>query len=541
MTRKLSWLAALIVTAAATVFTAPGDDSARWWSHVQALASDDMQGRLTGSPEHRKAAEYLAAQFERAGVSPAGANGYRQPVSLEARKIVESQSSLELVRQGKAEQLALGEDAFVSLRVDPAAAVEAPLVFAGYGLTVPEAKFDDLAGQDLNGKIIVIFSGGPSNIPGPLKSHYSYPTERGKFLQQAGVAGMVTIVNPHTSDVPWARTSLARLQESMSLTDPALVDMRGLKIAVNVNAAHADKWLAGSGHTVAELLALVDAGKPLPHFPLVPSLRAKVTVERRRVDSENVVAKLAGSDPVLKNEHVVVSAHLDHLGVGEPVNGDRIYNGAMDNASGIASMLDLAQQLRDSGVKLKRSLLFVAVTGEEKGLQGSRYFAAHPTVDAKSLVADINLDMFLPLYPFRLVTTYGLKESDLGDTVRQVAQQMRLEVQDDPVPARDIFVRSDQYNFIRHGIPAVMIDVGVKKGSPEEKIEQEWLRVRYHAPSDDLAQPIDRQAAADFNRFALKLVETVANGAARPQWKSDSFFRRFQGDASGQAGQAGKQ
>jgi Zn-dependent M28 family amino/carboxypeptidase len=339
---------------------------------------------------------------------------------------------------------------------------------------------------------------------------------------------MVTIVNPHTSDVPWARTSLARLQEAMSLADPALVDMRGVKISINVNAAHADKWLAGSGHTVTELLALVDAGKPLPHFPLVPSLRAKVAVERRQVDSENVVAKLAGSDPALKNEHVVISAHLDHLGVGEPVNGDRIYNGAMDNASGIASMLDIAQQVRDSGLKLKRSLLFVAVTGEEKGLQGSRYFAAHPTVDVKSLVADLNLDMFLPLYPLRLVTAYGLKESDLGDTVRQVAQQMRLEVQDDPAPQRDIFVRSDQYNFIRHGIPAVMIDIGNKKGSREEKIEQEWLRVRYHAPSDDLKQPIDRQAAADFNRFALKLAETIANTAARPQWKRDSFFRRFQ-------------
>ena len=530
MTKHPGRLVALIVTAAtaATVVTAQGDDGARWWSHVEALANDGMQGRLTGSPEHRKAADYVAAQFERAGAAPAGSSGYRQPVKFEARKIVEARSSLELIREGKVEPLALGEDAFVNLRVDPAAAVEAPLVFAGYGLTVPELQFDDLAGQDLKGKVIVILSGGPSAIPGPLKSHYSYPTERGKFLQQAGVAGMVTIVNPHTSDVPWARTSLARLQEAMSLADPALVDMRGVKISINVNAAHADKWLAGSGHTVTELLALVDAGKPLPHFPLVPSLRAKVAVERRQVDSENVVAKLAGSDPALKNEHVVISAHLDHLGVGEPVNGDRIYNGAMDNASGIASMLDIAQQVRDSGLKLKRSLLFVAVTGEEKGLQGSRYFAAHPTVDVKSLVADLNLDMFLPLYPLRLVTAYGLKESDLGDTVRQVAQQMRLEVQDDPAPQRDIFVRSDQYNFIRHGIPAVMIDIGNKKGSREEKIEQEWLRVRYHAPSDDLKQPIDRQAAADFNRFALKLAETIANTAARPQWKRDSFFRRFQ-------------
>jgi Zn-dependent M28 family amino/carboxypeptidase len=304
--------------------------------------------------------------------------------------------------------------------------------------------------------------------------------------------------------------------------------MKGIKIAVAVNAARADKWLAGSGHTVDELLALVDAGKPLPHFPLVPSMRAKVKVDRRQVESENVVARLAGSDPVLKNEYVVITAHLDHLGVAEPINGDRIYNGAMDNASGVAAMLDIAQQLHESGARLKRSLLFVAVTGEEKGLLGSRYFAAHPTVDANSMVADLNLDMFLPLYPFRIVTTYGLKESDLGDTVRQVAQQLHLEVQDDPAPQRDIFVRSDQYNFIRRGIPAVMIDIGNTKGSREEKIEKEWLNTRYHAPSDDLKQPIDLQAAADFDRFNLKLVETVANSPARPQWKRDSFFRRFQ-------------
>ncbi len=523
-------LAALIIatTATATAFTAPGGAGTRWRSHVEALANDQMQGRLTGSPEHRKAAQYIASQFERAGLVPAGTSGYLQPVKFDARKIVESQTTLELVRKGAVERLTLGDDAFIALRVDPAEMVEAPLVFAGYGLVVPESKFDDLAGQDLKGKIIVIFGGGPSSIPGPLKSHYAYATERGKFLKQAGVVGIVTIVNPHTNDLPWSRTALARLQESMSLTDPALVDMKDLKIAVTVNAAHAGKWLGGSGHTIDELLALVDAGKPLPHFALVPSMRAKVKVERRQLESENVVAKLTGSDPTLKSDHVVISAHLDHLGVGEPVNGDRIYNGAMDNASGVAAMLDIAEQLHESGARLKRSLLFVAVTGEEKGLQGSRYFAAHPTVDLKSMVADVNLDMFLPIYPFKIVTTYGLKESDLGDAVRHVAKDMHIEVQDDPAPVRDVFVRSDQYNFIRHGVPAVMIDIGNKKGSREEKIEKDWLATRYHAPSDDLEQPMDLQAAADFDRFSLKLLEAVANNAARPQWKPDSFFKRFE-------------
>jgi Zn-dependent M28 family amino/carboxypeptidase len=250
-------------------------------------------------------------------------------------------------------------------------------------------------------------------------------------------------------------------------------------------------------------------------------------VERRQVESQNVVASRPGSDPTLRNEYVVLTAHLDHVGVGEPINGDKIYNGAMDDASGVASLLEIVQTLRDTSATTRRSLLVVAVTGEEKGLLGSRYFAAHPTVDPERMVADVNVDMFLPLYPLRLLTVYGLNESDLGDDVRKVAKSMNVELQDDPAPQRNVFVRSDQYNFIRHGIPAVMIAFGHKKGSPEEEIEQAWLTNRYHAPSDDLSQPIDLKAAADYNRFIMMLAETVADKAARPQWKSGSFFRRF--------------
>jgi len=199
------------------------------------------------------------------------------------------------------------------------------------------------------------------------------------------------------------------------------VDMKTIRIAVTVNAAHADKWLAGSGHTIEELLALVDAGKALPRFPLKASLKALVKVERRQVDSQNVVAALPGSDPALKDEYVVLTAHLDHVGVGEAIKGDTIYNGAMDDASGVASLLEIARSLHDAKTMFRRSLLFVAVTGEEKGLLGSRYFAAHPTVDVKHMVADLNMDMFLPLYPMRLLTVYGLGESDLGSDVRKVA------------------------------------------------------------------------------------------------------------------------
>jgi Zn-dependent M28 family amino/carboxypeptidase len=230
---------------------------------------------------------------------------------------------------------------------------------------------------------------------------------------------------------------------------------------------------------------------------------------------------------VLKDQYVVLTAHLDHLGIGEPINGDRIYNGAMDNASGVATLLDIAESLNESKPKLRRSLLFVAVTGEEKGLLGSRYFAAHPTVKPGSMVADLNVDMFLPLFPLRSVTVYGLNESDLGDEIRAVAKARGVRVQDDLEPERNIFIRSDQYSFIRRGIPALAMKVGYEKGSPEEKIVNTWLKERYHAPADDLKQPVDLECAARFDDLLRALAEAVADRPERPRWNANSFFKRF--------------
>ncbi len=232
---------------------------------------------------------------------------------------------------------------------------------------------------------------------------------------------------------------------------------------------------------------------------------------RKDVVSQNVAAILPGNDPVLKNEYVVFSAHLDHIGVGKPINGDSIYNGAMDNASGVAAMLDVAAMLKEQGTKLRRSVLFVAVTGEEKGLLGSKYFANFPTVDPKSIVADINTDMFLPLFPMKRLTVYGLDESDLGDDAAAVARSLGVIPEPDPEPKRNIFIRSDQYSFIRTGVPSIALKVGFVKGSPEEEVAKKWLTERYHAPSDDLQQPVDKTAAGEFDVLVARLLERVAN------------------------------
>ncbi len=522
--RRMIAVALLVLVVASAAGRA---NATRWWSHVQFLASDAMQGRNTGSAEHKRAAEYVADQFHQAGLEPAGTNGYIQPIRLTTRRIVEAQSSLALVRDGKVEPLALGEDANINVRAAPAATVDAPLAFVGYGLRVPEHQFDDLAGPDLKGAVAVFLSGGPTSIPGALRAHYQSAGERWSAMKAAGLVGAISIANPKSVDVPWARATLARLQPAMALADASLHETAGQQLSVTMNPAHADTLLAGSGHTFAELLALADAGKPLPRFALPARIRAHVSVENASVESQNVAGILRGTDPALKNEYVVVSAHLDHVGVGGAVNGDTIYNGAMDNASGTAAILEVAAELHDSGQHAARSLLFLAVTAEEEGLLGSRYFAAHPTVPASSIVANLNTDMFLPLFPLKTLMVLGLEESDLGGDIRAVARDAGHNVQADPEPQRNRFIRSDQYSFIRAGVPALAMKVGYQENTPEATIAAKWTAERYHAPSDDLQQPIDLQAADGFVSIVRTLAVRVANRADRPRWNADSFFKRF--------------
>jgi Zn-dependent M28 family amino/carboxypeptidase len=499
----------------------------RWWAHIQYLADDKLAGRNTGSAGYEKAAAYVAEQFEHAGLRAAGTEGYFQHMEFDVRQIDEAHSSLALVREGKAEPVALGEEATISVRADPAESVEAAAVFVGYGLSIPEKKYDDLAGMDLHGKIAVYLSGGPATIPGPLKSHYQSAGERWKALQKAGAIGTAYIPNPKSMDLPWERSAAARLQPAMDLTEPALQETRGLKISLAINPVHADKFLAGSGHSLQEILGAADSDKPLPRFPLAAKIRAQTAVKRSHVRSKNVIGLLPGSDATMRNEYVVLSAHLDHLGIGAPIRGDSIYNGAMDDASGIASLIEIAKGLKESGAHPKRSILFLAVTAEEKGLLGSKYFAAHPTVNAKAIVSDINMDMFLPLFPLKYLEVQGLDESTLGDDIRAAVSEAGVEVQADKEPNVNRFIRSDQYSFIRKGIPALAFKFGYMPGTPEEKIFKDWMHMNYHAPSDDLNQHVDLAAAAQFDRIVQRLAEHVADAPARPRWKDDSFFRRF--------------
>lgn len=530
MSRKLLlFVPALALLLAADSANHSYFDGKSWWDYVKVLAADDMEGRETGSAGLHKAEAYVVSQLQQAGVQPAGSKGYYQPVKFRTHQIVEQDSSLALIHDGKTEPLTLGEDAYFGTRADLAPEVGAQLVFAGNGLSIPESNHDDLAGLDLKNKIAVIVGGAPSEIPGALAAHYSSSAERWKAFRRAGAIGLIYISNPASMDIPWSRQALSRTHVSMTLADTKFDDSTGEKLSVTFNPAHAGKLFVGSGHTFEEIVALAKDRKPLPHFPLAVSIKAKARLQTGEVESDNIVARLPGTDSELSKEYVVLSSHIDHLGIGEPINGDRIYNGAMDNASGCAALLDVAAELKKSGQRLKRSLLFVFVTGEEKGLLGSRYFAAYPTVPIKSIAADINVDMFLPIVPLKFLTVQGLDESTLGTSARQVAESEGVRVQNDPEPQRNVFIRSDQYNFVRHGIPALMLDIAPDPNSPEQKqLFHDWLTHRYHAPSDDLEQPIDMAAAAKYEDIVRGLMVAVADNPSRPEWKPDSFFRRYQ-------------
>jgi Zn-dependent M28 family amino/carboxypeptidase len=518
----------LLLAACATVPEPPtaAERAERWWGDVSKLAAEDMEGRQTGTAGYQRAADHVVAQLREIGLEPAGTNGYFQPVAFEEQFVDSAGSSAALVSGGRETKLAIPGDLIIG-RGDGRrpARIEAPLVFVGYGLHMPEAGHDDFAGVDLKGKIAVVVSGGPAEVSGALKSHAR--RDRARLLSERGAAGLLSLTTAKAIEVPWSRGMAQAGQSGMYFADPALRDVQTEFFSASFNTESSERLFTGSGRSFAEISALADASKPLPKFDLKPRLRATVAMRHRAVTSSNVVARLPGSDRRLRAEHVVFSAHLDHLGIGAPINGDGLYNGALDNAAGVAGLLDIARSYKARRLRPKRSMLFVFVTAEEKGLLGSRYFALRPTVPKASIVANMNFDMALPLFPLKSVTALGSDESSLGATAAAVGQSMGLPLVPDPFPDRNSFVRSDQYSFIREGVPALAFKFGFGPKDPEAAIERQWRSTRYHAPSDDLAQPVAKEDAIRLHDFVAELALRVANAPERPAWGQQSFFRRF--------------
>ncbi len=286
--------------------------------------------------------------------------------------------------------------------------------------------------------------------------------------------------------------------------------------------------LEGSGQDAAAILAAGGREQPLASFDIPARLRVRVHLTRRSFRSPNVIAMLPGSDPALKNQYIVISAHLDGYGYGTPVQGDNLYNGALDDAAYVALLIQFAENLHREHRTLKRSVLFCAFTGEEKGLLGANYFVAHPPVPVSQLAADINLDQLRPLFPLRILTALAIDDSTLGDAARQVGSGMGIELRADLEPERGLLRRADNYPFLRAGVPAIGFIFGYDAGTDAERRYREWYQVRYHRPQDDLMQPIDFDAAAKFNQFFYRLTEAVANAPERSAFKPSSRFARPQ-------------
>lgn len=484
----------------------------RWWHHVTVLADDSMKGRRVGTEDYLKAAHYVADQFASAGLQPGGTDGYYQTVRLSEVHLVPDGSSVLLSHGAEIDTL------HAAPAIKPSTVPEAhgQMVFVGYGLNLPGAH-DDLAGVDLHGKVAVYLNRMPEGLNATMFAHGR--ASRWRELQRLGAVAAIAIADPPKEGTARRPGRPGGRPVTGLADDPA---DRG--ILVNILGDSAGPIFAGSGHTYSELAALSDAHQTLPTINLIPTFSAKLQIDRTPLESPNVVGILRGSDPVLSKQYVIVSAHLDHLGVGRPVNGDSIYNGAMDNASGIATLIETAREFHDRKVQPHRSIIFLAVTGEEEGELGSAYFALHPTVPATGIVADLNTDMYLPIIPLTGVFVYGWDESDLGNDVLPVLKKLGLANLPDPEPEQVRFIRSDQYSFIQRGIPALAFKAGYTKDSPEMKVVSEWLANRYHKPSDDLAQPVNLQTAVKFDSMYFDIVNAIADRPTRPAWYKTSVF-----------------
>lgn len=480
---------------AAPAASGPRDPETRaWWAVTAELSGDAMEGRDTGSAGYDRAARLVAKKFAAAGLRPLGDDGgWLQPVPMDELAVERAVVSVGGRHLTFLYDFSLAPTATMPLALD------APLAYRGYCAAATLG--------DVRGKVVVCHGTHRAGLPGA--------SERFAAVKAAGAAALVTIADPGFALEPprWPFAYARSVTISAAPTESdALV-----RIVLNADAL---AKLIGSGRDAAALIAAGSAGSALPAFDIEDAFHARFTLKHRHIVSSNVVGMLPGSDPALADQAIVLSAHLDGYGHGTPIQGDGLYNGTLDDAAYVALLIRLAEQRHGAG--LRRPLIFVAFTGEEKGLLGSEWFVAHPPVPKARIAANLNLDQLRPIFPLELLTVHALDDTTLGDDARAVATDMHIAVQADPEPERNLLRRADQWNFLQAGIPATAFVFGYQPGSDSERIYRQWYRTGYHKPQDDLHQPMDWKAAADFNRFFFALVARVGDADAAPAWKAGS-------------------
>lgn len=504
-------------------------DQAAMKAHVLFLASDAMKGREAGSPEFDIAAQYVAAQFYAAGLRPGGdRGGYLQRVPL-VRYKAEGQGRFVLTpSKGQPQPLVFGQDYIPAAdATHREAGLSAPVVFVGQGIDAPQYGHDDFKGVDVRGKIVLFFAGAPTRFGGEERAFFGSPQTKLRTAAAHGAVGAIQLASATLT--PEAMAKLAETYDRPRMTW-ARPDGTGngepIAMLGTLGPAGAAKLFAGARTPWSKIVA--QAAKPAPRYRPV-ALPGTLAVTTRTsitpAESSNVVGLVPGSDPALKDQVVVLSAHLDHIGVGTPVNGDAINNGALDNAIGIASLIEEARRFKTDGTAPKRTVMFLAVTGEEKGLVGSDYFVNHPTVPLGTIVADVNLDMPILLYPFEDMIVYGADRSTLGPIVRRAVNSAGVDLSPDPMPEQGIFVRSDHFRFVQKGIPSVFLWPGQK--GPGKAAVEHFMSTNYHKPSDDLTQPILWDQGVRFVDVNYRIAREIADGAQRPLWNRDDYFGRL--------------
>lgn len=517
-----------------------GADARRIEADVRFLADDLLEGREAGTRGFDLASLYVAQRMRAIGIRPAGdARGYYQAVPLLRATRVEAGSRLVVTRDGATTALRYREQFLPALNYNaPDSEVTAPAVFVGQGVHAPELQHDDFAGIDVRGKVAVLFAGAPQRFDTDRRAFYSSTREKLATLAARGAVGAV-FVNTDEDEArhPWTRSAenwnkpgmrLRREASPLGGRDAGGLVIDGfpqLKVVASVHNASADVLLASEGRSSAQLFAQAKAGT-LRGFDLPGTITLSARTAITPATSRNVVGVLPGRGALAK-EHVVFTAHLDHVGIGAPVNGDAIYNGALDNALGVAVMLEAAQRMATQADRPQRSIVILAVTAEEKGLLGAEWFVQNPTVARGSIVANVNMDMPVLLVPTRDVVPIGIEHSTLKGIVEQAAREVGLSLSPDPMPEETVFVRSDQYAFIRAGIPAVYLDGGVRSARFNRDASdplRAFLKDHYHQPSDDAGQPIRYGDAARLARLNARIGTLIANAPERPTWNEGDFF-----------------
>ena len=523
---------------AATAAPPSADPAAtRIEADVRTLADDRMQGRETGTAGFDLAAAHVAERFAEAGLAPGGDDGsWFQEVPLLRATLVPEGARLAVQLDGRSVALTF-QDQFLPMANFNAAdaQVDAPAVFVGQAIHAPGLGHDDFAGLDLHGKVAVMFGGAPERFDDTRRAFHASLDEKLRSVAERGAVAAV-LVGTAADEVrtPWARSAAAWDRPAMRLRD---ADGRGLdthaalQVVARVSASAADTLFAGGQRSAAQLAERARSGQAGGFdMPVRLSLAVRTRVES--FDSRNVVGVLRGRDPVLADEVVVHTAHLDHVGTGIEVDGDAIYNGALDNALGVAIMTEAARELATAGEAPRRSQAFVAVTAEEQGLLGSRWFARNPPAGG-TFVANINLDMPVLTAPSRDVVPIGVEHSSLDAVVRDAARDLGVRVSPDPFPEEATFVRSDQFSFVREGIPAVYLDGGIEPADPERdpKVSSTWfMRNCYHRPCDQADLPIEYGDAARLARLSARIARGIGDADARPTWNAGDFFgERFGG------------